>query len=512
MSEHKEKLKKVDSLIRTAQNYDEYESCQDLYEFLGITNKKATNDEIKAILGNKNKHFQGQQNNTTWGKLAIEFIQARRAIEYVLLDNRSEYDNHLIDCKVKKKLLGDFISRTKRDKKLDSKEKSDLIEEGKEIGLSETKVIDIIDKWLIEYKVDEVSSHSSGSTSDVLLGLTHYEILGVPEDADYDQIKEVYDKEYIKFNNTRDKRKAETRWNRVSDAWECLKDPTKRKEYDKQLKTKRESATSFKNDLVFRSGEKARSLIEASDLIDKYWDEAKEMLNHKDLENWIGANGETVIANDVRVINKTEENKDIALEKAVQAFKLGKKSPEISIHPSLIDMGNLEQGKIIRQSLKVSHAGNRGFLYGEIVKSGGGIRFSHTNILLKPKESVTVDLEIDTSSMPVHKNYKFIIKPNTNAIKNVEAAVSFYISYPASQTRLKFFFYGIGGAGIGIILRGVLAGVGHLDDWLFNYYDYIGLNDKDIDRSIHILPYGVIIPVFLSLVATFYLVYRVIKK
>ncbi len=74
----------------------------------------------------------------------------------------------------------------------------------------------------------------------------------------------------------------------------------------------------------------------------------------------------------------------------------------------------------------------------------------------------------------------------------------------------RFFEYGVIGAVIGLALRGILTGGGHLDDWLFNYYDYIGL--KDIDRSIHILPYGVIIPVFLSLVATFYLVYKVIKK
>ena len=79
-------------------------------------------------------------------------------------------------------------------------------------------------------------------------------------------------------------------------------------------------------------------------------------------------------------------------------------------------------------------------------------------------------------------------------------------------TGRRFFEYGIIGAAIGLTLRGILTGGGHLDDWLFNYYDYIGLNDKDIDRSIHILPYGVIISVFLSLVATFYLVYRVIKK
>lgn len=109
----------------------------------------------------------------------------------------------------------------------------------------------------------------------------------------------------------------------------------------------------------------------------------------------------------------------------------------------------------------------------------------------------------------VHPNAYHYIPNNRDERVNVNLHTETpIISHPGR----RFFEYGIIGAAIGLALRGILTGGGHLDDWLFNYYDYIGLNDKDIDRSIHILPYGVIIPVFLSLVASFYLVYRVIKK
>ena len=63
-----------------------------------------------------------------------------------------------------------------------------------------------------------------------------YEILGVSEDADYTQIKKIYDDEYKKYINTRDKAKANARWIPVCEAWECLRDPNKRKKYDSRSK------------------------------------------------------------------------------------------------------------------------------------------------------------------------------------------------------------------------------------------------------------------------------------
>jgi molecular chaperone DnaK (HSP70) len=71
---------------------------------------------------------------------------------------------------------------------------------------------------------------------DALLNKTYYEVIGIPEDADYNQIKKLYKEEYKKFINTRDRAKALARWVPVSEAWECLKDPNKREAYDSRLK------------------------------------------------------------------------------------------------------------------------------------------------------------------------------------------------------------------------------------------------------------------------------------
>lgn len=74
----------------------------------------------------------------------------------------------------------------------------------------------------------------------------------------------------------------------------------------------------------------------------------------------------------------------------------------------------------------------------------------------------------------------------------------------------RFFIYGIIGAVVGLILRGVLAGVGHLDDWLFNYYNY--LNWINVWNGNHDLPYFVMVPTFLCLIASFYWIYRLVKN
>jgi hypothetical protein len=240
MPEFEENLKKIESLLKIARIYDEYSTCEDLYCFLGIGNRKAAPDEIETIIGVKKKYFQGQQNNAKWGKLAVEFVSAQRAINSILLDNRSDYDKYLIDCKAKE-LRKHFILLTKYDDELSTNDEQILIGEGKELGLSEREIIEFINRWLVEDGVQRVTApfSDSGSSSipfDVLLNKTYYEILGISEDAEYAQIKAIHDKEYSKYNETRDKVKANARWVLVSEAWECLKDPVKRREYDEKLK------------------------------------------------------------------------------------------------------------------------------------------------------------------------------------------------------------------------------------------------------------------------------------
>ena len=86
----------------------------------------------------------------------------------------------------------------------------------------------------------EVEVQSGGTTSGKTFydfaGKSFYEILGVAEDAEYAEIKAAYDREYIKYNTSRDKAKASARFFVVSEALDCLKDPQKKREYDEKLK------------------------------------------------------------------------------------------------------------------------------------------------------------------------------------------------------------------------------------------------------------------------------------
>ena len=236
MSEFTDKLKEVEKLIRNSKDHDEYKNCHDLYGFLEISDKTTSLDNIQSRIAEKAKHFQGLQSNSKWGELAVRFNKTRSAIEYMLIDHRSAYDNYLIDLKAAE-LRKHFISRT-RDKLLDSKEKDDLILEGIAIGLYEPQINALIDRWMVEdgVKPVEYQTPSSGPIPfDELLGKTYYEIFGISRDADYSEIKNVYDAEYKKYNKVNDKKRATARWVLISEGWEILQDKDKRREYDETL-------------------------------------------------------------------------------------------------------------------------------------------------------------------------------------------------------------------------------------------------------------------------------------
>lgn len=508
MSEFKENLKKIERLLKIAQIREEYTKCNDLYDFLGI-DRTATKDEIKSVIGKKSKYYQSMQHVHDWAPIATEFSSSRRAIEYILLDCRSEYGEHLKE----KKLRDYFISRPKREKELNSNEKVDIIEKGKELGLPEEQVIDLINKWIIEDGVKEVPSYSSESTSsssmpfDVFLSTTHYEILGVPEEADYARIKDVKEKEYKKYNDTRDKSRANARWLLVSQACETLMDSKKRKEYDDKLRIKRETSATFKTYLDFSSGARATSLIEAANLIDKHWEEAKQKLVNGYIEGWLGSNGNTILAVEVKAINGSENNKDIALEKVIQAFKVGRKNPSIEISPTSIDFAAVESGKSVSKTVQVTNTGDRGFLYGEI-EVPDFISISNSEIALKSKESISITLTIDTTEMAVQKNYKASMKIITNASHDAELPVVLRVTYPILQTAWKFIQYGGIGALIGVCLRGILNGSG-LSDWMFRRYDYCTWQTMwNSANSDHVM----ISIVFILFLLSFYGVYRALRN
>jgi len=219
MSEFKENLKKVEHLLKIARIREEYTDCNNLYDFLGI-DRTATPEEIKAGIGEKYKFYLTKQNASDWEALTKAFTSTQPAVEYLLSECRPEYDNYLIAVKVKE-LRKQFISCTSADRELEAKAKKEIVEQGIDVGLSETQIIQIIDRWLEEYGVKPASSGDE----------IYYEIFGIPNDADYAEIKKIYDREHEKYVKTKD----EARWRQISEGWEILKDKDKRAAYDRKI-------------------------------------------------------------------------------------------------------------------------------------------------------------------------------------------------------------------------------------------------------------------------------------
>ncbi|MGR3174591.1 MAG: Lcl domain-containing protein [Candidatus Scalindua sp.] len=130
---------------------------------------------------------------------------------------------------------------------------------GEEIILSEMK------KTNATFKSESHSDNTTFSSIpfDVLLNKTYYEILGVSEDADYAEIKKVYDDEHKKYIHARDKAKATARWVPVSEAWECLCDNNKRRKYDEEQRRARDKDLTPEGDpkleIEDESGKERRS-------------------------------------------------------------------------------------------------------------------------------------------------------------------------------------------------------------------------------------------------------------
>jgi len=257
-------FRKIDDFLALAKRIDTFANFDTIYELFGI----GTNDSYPEIEGKINE-FKNKYSGST----AVKFKDLGRSvsnyaetIKRVLKEHKNEYNEYLKENHPKiKRLFEYFQISTKYDNILNTNEKDALIKEAEKDGLSKSEIYSLIDKWKKKYDVKEAERDSPVLTSttipfDTLLNKTYYELLGLPEDVEYQQIKEVYDREYQKYISTRDKKRAEARWVVVSEAWECLRDPVKRREYDKKLGKKGEATFTREGDpkleIVDQSGTK----------------------------------------------------------------------------------------------------------------------------------------------------------------------------------------------------------------------------------------------------------------
>jgi len=236
MSEFKEHSKAVERLLRTAQICGEDTTGDNLYDFLGI-DKTATREQIKTSIEENYQFYLSRRYVSGWKTLSKEFMASQQAMEYLLCECRTEYDNYLLELGVKE-LRNRFNSLTRPDRELGAKEEKQLLQEGLKIGLSETQAGKMISQWIEDDGVKTLAASSTPNSSpgytphDALHAKTYYELFRIPNDADYSEIIKAYEREYNRYVHGQDK----ARWDRVSDGWEILKDKDKRAAYDEMLK------------------------------------------------------------------------------------------------------------------------------------------------------------------------------------------------------------------------------------------------------------------------------------
>jgi hypothetical protein len=236
MSEINKAFEQIDKLLAVARTIDNFQNCETVYDLFGIKNWGASYPDIEKNIEEFLKKYAGT-NAPKFKTLGKIISGEAEVVKKVLKDNRREYNDYLRanDPRVKQ-IRQHFDFCTKYDGELDSKEKADLIAEGTGLGLTQAETLALIAQWLIETGAIEVEDGSYDSTTGKLfpdyVGKTYYEILGVAQVAEYAEIKDAYEREHVKYNTSREKAKASARFFVVSEAWDCLKDPQKRKKYD----------------------------------------------------------------------------------------------------------------------------------------------------------------------------------------------------------------------------------------------------------------------------------------
>jgi len=239
MSQTPKEFEEIDKFLALARTVDNFKNFQTVYELFGITEPNAPYTSIEASINDFVGNYQASAHVPKYKSFVVELQKNIDMIKRVLGDDvRDEYNNYLRENDPKiANLKGKFDFATDNGT-LSSDDEDKLIESGRNDGLDEDECVSFIDRWMKENgvcKVDSTSSSTSSSSFDKLLGLTFYEILGVPESANQAQIEEKYKEKYRENQKIRDKKRADGEWAIITAAYNRLRDPAERIKYDREL-------------------------------------------------------------------------------------------------------------------------------------------------------------------------------------------------------------------------------------------------------------------------------------
>jgi len=241
MSQTPKEYEEIENFLALARTVDIFKNCKNIYELFGITETGATYAAIEVSINEFVGKYQAAAHVPKFKTFFVELQKNVNMIKRVLDDKvRDEYNKYLNDKYFKiviEKMKGhfDFITNNGT---LSSDDEDKLIESGKIDGLDEDECERLIDRWMKENGVtknDSTSSTSSSSPFDKLLGLTFYEILGVPESANQAQIEEKYKEKYRENRKICDKKRADGEWGIITAAYNRLRDPAERIKYDREI-------------------------------------------------------------------------------------------------------------------------------------------------------------------------------------------------------------------------------------------------------------------------------------
>ena len=129
--------------------------------------------------------------------------------------------------------------------------------------------------------------------------MTYYQVLGVTQDADFDEIKSKYRKLAMKYHPDRNHgdKKAEEKFKEISEAYETLSDSVKRKEYDSMRTRGNSTEQKFKQKNTSGMGNFSFNPNEFKNIFDDYFSEEKMDGNEKETNKKMKDNMNNVFEN-----------------------------------------------------------------------------------------------------------------------------------------------------------------------------------------------------------------------